>query len=179
MAFVTDPTGAAVGLWQANQHIGATLVDEAGAVMWNELITDKPETALAFCEAVLGITHATMEMAPGQTYNVLKAGGNDVGGCMEPPMPGMPNHWHVYFAVDDADATAAQADRAGRPSHRRTVRHPVGGAVRAVGRPPGRDVQRVETRTSAIGRLPVTGPYIRPRDCRSLESRPCTVGSTS
>ena len=81
--------------------------------MWNELITDKPESALAFCEAVLGITHATMEMAPGQTYNVLKAGGNDVGGCMEPPMPGVPNHWHVYFAVDDADATAAQATEQG------------------------------------------------------------------
>ena len=50
---------------------------------------------------------------PGQTYNVLKAGGNDVGGCMEPPMPGVPNHWHVYFAVDDADATAAQATEQG------------------------------------------------------------------
>jgi uncharacterized protein len=26
---------------------------------------------------------------------------------MAPPMPGVPNQWHVYFAVDDADATAA------------------------------------------------------------------------
>jgi predicted enzyme related to lactoylglutathione lyase len=24
-------------------------------------------------------------------------------------MPGVPNHWHVDFAVDDADATAAKA----------------------------------------------------------------------
>ena len=24
MSFVTDPTGAALGLWQAKQHIGAT-----------------------------------------------------------------------------------------------------------------------------------------------------------
>jgi uncharacterized protein len=24
-------------------------------------------------------------------------------------MPGVPNQWHVYFAVDDADATAAKA----------------------------------------------------------------------
>src|SRR5580693_7671048 len=31
MAFVLDPGGAAIGLWQANQHIGATLVNEAGA----------------------------------------------------------------------------------------------------------------------------------------------------
>ncbi|SON58937.1 Putative glyoxylase CFP32 [Mycobacterium simulans] len=109
MTFVTDPTGAAVGLWQANQHIGATLVNETGAVIWNELITDKPDLALAFYDAVLGLTYTTMEMAPGQNYRVLKAGGADVGGCMEPPMPGVPNHWHVYFAVDDVDATAAKA----------------------------------------------------------------------
>ena len=52
MAFVADPTGPAVGLWQANRHIGATLVGEPGAPIWNELITDKPESALAFYEAV-------------------------------------------------------------------------------------------------------------------------------
>ena len=40
MAFVADPTGAAVALWQANQHIGATLVNEPGALIWDELITD-------------------------------------------------------------------------------------------------------------------------------------------
>jgi uncharacterized protein len=45
MAFVVDPTGAAVALWQANQHIGATLVNEPGGFTWNELITDKPESA--------------------------------------------------------------------------------------------------------------------------------------
>ncbi len=109
MSFVADPTGAVVGLWQANRRIGATLVNEPGTVIWNELITDKPDLALPFYEAVVGLTYSTMEMAPGQHYRVLKAGGNDVGGCMEPPMPGVPNHWHLYFAVDDADATAAKA----------------------------------------------------------------------
>ena len=113
MTFITDPTGAAVGLWQANRHIGATLVNEPGAVMWNELITEKPDPALAFYEAVIGLTYTTMQMAPGQTYRVLKADGSDVGGCMEPPMPGIPNHWHVYFAVHDADATVAKAAAAG------------------------------------------------------------------
>src|ERR1700757_1256754 len=113
MAFVADPTGAIVGLWQANQHIGATLVNESGAVIWNELITDTPDSALAFYEAVVGITHATMEMAPGQEYRILKAGGADVGGCMEPPMAGVPNHWQVYFAVDDADATASKVSAEG------------------------------------------------------------------
>jgi uncharacterized protein len=109
MALVADPTGAAVALWQANQNIGATLVTEPGAVIWYELITDKPDSAVAFYDAVFGLTHATMEMAPGQNYTLLKAGGTDVAGCMEPPMPDVPNHWQVYFAVDDADATAAKA----------------------------------------------------------------------
>jgi len=113
MAFVADPTGPAVGLWQANRHIGATLVGEPGAPIWHELITDKPESALAFYEAVVGVTHADVEMAPGQKYTLLKVGGNDVGGCMEPPMQGVPNHWNVYFTVDDADATATKAAELG------------------------------------------------------------------
>ena len=112
MAFVADPTGPAVGLWQANRHIGATLVGETGAPIWNELITDNPESALAFYEAVVGLTHSTVEMAPGQKYTLLKVGGTDVGGCTE-PMQGVPNHWHVYFAVDDADATATKAAEGG------------------------------------------------------------------
>jgi uncharacterized protein len=113
MAFVTDPTGAAVGLWQANQHIGATLVSEPGAIFWNELITDKPDSALAFYETVVGLTHSTVEMAPGQNYMLLKVGGTDVGGCIEPQMADVPNHWHVYFGVNDADATAAEATAGG------------------------------------------------------------------
>jgi uncharacterized protein len=28
-------------------------------------------------------------------------------------MPGTPNHWHVYFAVADADATVARATELG------------------------------------------------------------------
>lgn len=113
MAFIADPTGATVGLWQANRHTGATLVNETGALFWNELITDEPDLALPFYQAVLGLTHFTTEMAPGQRYTLLKVGDTDVGGCTQPPMPGVPNHWHVYFGVDDADATAAKASAAG------------------------------------------------------------------
>jgi uncharacterized protein len=113
MAFVADPTGPAVGLWQANRHIGATLVGEKGAPIWAELITDRPELALSFYEAVVGLTHSAEEMAPGQNYTLLKVDGNNVGGCTEPPMPGVPNHWHIYFAVDDADAAAAKVAEEG------------------------------------------------------------------
>jgi len=113
MAFVADPTGAPVAFWQARNHIGATLVNESGTRIWNELLTDEPDSALAFYGAVLGLAHSSVEMGPGQDYTLLKVDGVDVGGCARPPMPGVPNHWHVYFAVDDADATAAKAAAGG------------------------------------------------------------------
>jgi predicted enzyme related to lactoylglutathione lyase len=111
MAFVIDPAGAAVALWQANEHIGATLVNEPGTVTWNELITADPSVA-AFYQRVLGLTTSTMNMGAGD-YTLFEVGGQMVGGTTPPQMPGVPNHWHVYFAVGDADATAAKATELG------------------------------------------------------------------
>jgi uncharacterized protein len=112
MAFVMDPSGAAVALWQANQHIGATLVAEPGTVCWNELVTADPG-ATRFYTDVLGLTAVTEDMGGGMSYTVFQAGGQTVGGTMPPQAPGVPNHWHVYFAVDDADAAAARATELG------------------------------------------------------------------
>ncbi|WP_027503659.1 VOC family protein [Rhodococcus sp. UNC363MFTsu5.1] len=106
MAFVVDPVGAAVGLWQAGTHIGAGLVNEAGTLIWNELITAAPDEALPFYEAVLGLTGTTTDMAGGQ-YTVLQVGEDQVGGCARPRVPGIPAHWHVYFATENADDTVA------------------------------------------------------------------------
>jgi predicted enzyme related to lactoylglutathione lyase len=111
MAFVLDPGGAAVALWQASQHIGATLVNEPGTVVWNELITDNP-AAVSFYEQVLGLTTATVDMGADK-YTMFQVGGKEVGGTTPPMMEGVPNHWHVYFAVADADATAAKVQELG------------------------------------------------------------------
>jgi uncharacterized protein len=111
MAFVLDPSGAAVALWQANQHIGATLVNEPGTVTWNELITTDPGV-VSFYADVVGLTTSTMDMGAG-AYTLFEVGGQMVGGTVAPQMPGVPNHWHVYFAVADADAAAAQAAATG------------------------------------------------------------------
>ena len=111
MAFVLDPSGAPVALWQAGQHIGSTLVNEPGTVIWNELITDNP-AAVTFYEQVLGVTTATVEM-DGNKYTMFQVGGKEVGGTTPPQMEGVPNHWHVYFAVADADASAAKITELG------------------------------------------------------------------
>jgi len=113
MAFVIDPSGAAVALWQANQHIGATLVNEPGTVTWNELITSDPGV-VSFYADVVGLTAAPMDMGGGgPAYTVFEAAGRPVGGTTAPQMPGVPNHWHVYFAVADADAAAAKVTELG------------------------------------------------------------------
>ena len=111
MAFVLDPSGAAVALWQANQHIGSSLVNEPGTVIWNELITDNP-AAVTFYEQVLGVTTATADMGADK-YTMFQVDGQEVGGTIPPMMAGVPNHWHVYFAVADADATAAKIEELG------------------------------------------------------------------
>jgi len=111
MSFVLDPGGAPVALWQANQHIGATMVNEPGTLTWNELITTDPSAA-SFYQQVLGLTTSTMDMGSGE-YTLFEADGKQVGGATPPPVPGVPNHWHVYFAVADTDAATAKAAELG------------------------------------------------------------------
>ncbi len=112
MSFVMDPSGAPVALWQANQHIGATLVNEPGTLNWNELITPD-QGVFSFYATVTGLATESMDMGEGEPYTVFKAGDAMVGGSMPPQMPGVPTHWHVYFGTDDADATAAKATELG------------------------------------------------------------------
>jgi hypothetical protein len=112
MAFAADPSGAAVGLWQASAHIGATLVNEPNTLTWNELTSNDLAAALPFYEAVVGLTARETPMGE-HNYTMLFVGENFVGGATIPQMEGVPNHWHVWFAVADADAAAATAAAGG------------------------------------------------------------------
>ena len=112
MSVVVDPSGAMVNLWQAGEHIGATLVNEPGTLIWNELLTDNGEAAYAFYGDVLGLTTEVSDMG-GNPYTLFKAGGEMVGGSMPPPMEGILNHWHVYFAVEAMDAALEKARQLG------------------------------------------------------------------
>jgi predicted enzyme related to lactoylglutathione lyase len=100
-----------VALWQAGRLIGASLVNQPGAVTWNELITTDP-AAVAFYQNVLGLTTSTMDMGAGE-YTLFEVDGQMVGGTTPPQMPGVPSHWHVYFGVADADAAVAKTTELG------------------------------------------------------------------
>jgi uncharacterized protein len=115
MAVVSDPAGAVICMWQAGQHIGAEMVNEHGALTWNELITPDPAAVTPFYSAVFGWTAQTAPMPTGEYTVFHVAGGNENGiaGAMPPPMPGLPAFWGIYFNVDDAAATVAKARELG------------------------------------------------------------------
>lgn len=116
MAFVVDPTGAALGLWQPGRNKGAGLVNETGAMTWHELNTRDVETAKAFYGQVFGWSFEDSEFEGTGTYTAIKLGEEMVGGMLDVTerVPAeVPAHWLVYFAVDDADATVAEAKERG------------------------------------------------------------------
>jgi predicted enzyme related to lactoylglutathione lyase len=116
MAVVLDPTGAVVALWQAGSHHGAALVNEPGAMIWNEHLSPAFEPAKAFYAALFPYTISDMS-GPGFDYATLDLDGHQVGGIGG--SSGAVGAWEVYFAVRDTDATAAEAERLGG-----TIVHP-------------------------------------------------------
>ncbi|MER6473147.1 VOC family protein [Streptomyces collinus] len=105
MLVAADPQGAVFGVWQPGEFHGAGVVNEPGALTWNELHTSDVLAATAFYGAVFGIDIQPLEGA--DAYWELRVGGRTVGGAtlLADDPPGTPPHWLAYFAVDDVDST--------------------------------------------------------------------------
>lgn len=112
MAWVADPSGAAVGLWQNKGFAGSERANEHGTNIWNELVTPNLDQAAPFYDQVLGLKTEAMDM-DGTAYTTFNVDGRPVGGSMAPQMEGIPPHWNVNFNVDDADAIVAKAGELG------------------------------------------------------------------
>lgn len=114
MAVFLDPTGAAVLTWQAKEHKGAELANEPNTLVWSELRTTDMDKAKAFYKAAFDLD---TEPFPGMDYTMVKVGDHAIGGMVtigEGMVPeGTPPHWNVIFAVEDADAIAAKAEKLG------------------------------------------------------------------
>ncbi len=116
MAFFADPTGAVCGIWQPRSFQGAGLVNEPGALCWNELNTRDPDAARAFYGAIFGWEPNEHDMGDMGTYVEWKQGEDSMGGMLD--MRGrvpdeVPAHWLVYFAVDDTDASVEKVKELG------------------------------------------------------------------
>jgi uncharacterized protein len=118
MAFLADPTGAALGVWQPRSFAGAELVNEPNSLCWTELMTRDVAAGRAFYPAVFGWVagRPQFEDAP-ETYTLWELDGKPIGGMMQMTddyfPPEVPPHWGVCFAVADCDATVAKARELG------------------------------------------------------------------
>ena len=111
MAVVTDCCGAAIGMWQPGLHKGFGILGQPGAPSWWELLTRDYDGAVAFYQSVFGWTTRTHEDSSDFRYAMAVDGDQPLAGIMDASsfLPeGVPNHWSVYFGVDDTDATLAQ-----------------------------------------------------------------------
>ena len=117
MAVLSDPTGAAVALWQPRNHVGAGVKYEPGAMAWCEVMTTDPDAATAFYTDLLGLQSERQTMEHGVEYTALMAAGMPAFGLMALPEElramQIPPHWSVYFQVADVDATVAAVAAAG------------------------------------------------------------------
>jgi predicted enzyme related to lactoylglutathione lyase len=117
MAIFADPTGAVFGIWQPGTFAGAGLVNEPGAIAWNELNTRDLAGAKEFYGAVFGWTFDDQDMGDAGTYTTIVLGERPVGGILDMAARGVPEeipaHWQVYFGVEDTDATIEAAKQAG------------------------------------------------------------------
>ncbi len=105
MASIIDPTGAALGLWEAKAHIGAELIGEPGAFCWAELYTHDTEAASSFYSGLFGWEAQQVQGAGGMPYNLFTSGGAPAAGMLaiQPIWGEVPPNWTVYFAVDNLD----------------------------------------------------------------------------
>jgi predicted enzyme related to lactoylglutathione lyase len=142
MAVFADPTGAAFSVWEAKEGRGAQLVNEPGTWNFSGLNTREPEVAKRFYADVFGWEADAMgegdeagavwrlpgygnhleRLDPGMRERMAEVqapeGFEDAVAWLTPMSdeqfdPNTPAHWHVTFAVDDADATAARAEELG------------------------------------------------------------------
>jgi predicted enzyme related to lactoylglutathione lyase len=136
MAVCADPEGAVFEVWEAKESIGATVVNDAGALNFNGLNTRDVAGAKAFYGAVFGWKTIDIgggnemwtlpgygdhleERTPGLRAMMQEMGAptgfEDVVAALAPIGEGddSPPSWSVTFAVEDAQAAAARAQELG------------------------------------------------------------------
>jgi uncharacterized protein len=88
-----------------------------GSFCWMELGTTDQTAAKEFYSKLFGWTISDSPMGPGEVYTIFKLDGKDVaaGYTLRPDQRqmGVPPHWMLYIACDDADASAKRAGELG------------------------------------------------------------------
>ena len=88
-----------------------------GAFCWIELATTNQAAAKDFYAKIFGWTSQDFPMGPNEVYTIFQVEGRDAAaGCTlraDQLSYGVPPHWNLYVAVENADASAARATQLG------------------------------------------------------------------
>jgi uncharacterized protein len=113
MAGFVDPEGAVFFVWEANQHRGARIVNEHGALNFNNIADSRrgrfPAMVTTWERDNPGLRKGMEEMGVTSEFA-------DVVATISPITEGQsdfPARWSVTFAVDNADASAQKAAELG------------------------------------------------------------------
>lgn len=108
-----DPGGAYFGLWEPGDLLGSGVLDEAGSLTWNELLTRDFEAVQAFHLHVFGHTFTDETEPDGPRWATARTeDGNPAYGLAEidDEWPReIPSHWVVSFATLDLVPDVARA----------------------------------------------------------------------
>jgi len=111
MAVIQDPQGAFFMPWEPKQHFGASLVNVAGALSWNELASPDPDGSADFYRELFGWKIEPFEGMDG--YLGIQTSDGHSNGGIRAAAENEPTYWLVYFGSDDAEAGAARATELG------------------------------------------------------------------
>jgi uncharacterized protein len=112
MAVIQDPQGGFFMVWEPKLHIGASIVNAAGALSWNELATVDLDGSAGFYRELFDWNVEPIE-AMGMPYNVITTAAGTSNGGMRPAQESEPTYWLVYFGTDDIDASLAKSTELG------------------------------------------------------------------
>lgn len=160
MGIITAPSGAALGVWQADSFPGFDTEGRVGTSTWFESLTKDFAADAAFYAAVFGWENAPMADEHDASQSDEFPDAQDNGGGYVTNFSGdaataglceandwlpdeVPSYWRVYFRVDDTDDAIARIVELGgslldgpidSPFGRvATVADPLGGAFQLIG----------------------------------------------
>lgn len=116
IAVMQDPTGAVFALWQARNLIGAEVVNQSGALAWQELLTTDCDTAKDFYAGLFGWQTQTKSLgARAYTTFKPKRSTQETGGLqpLGEALGDNGSQWLAYFAVEDFDRSLRKAQTLG------------------------------------------------------------------
>ncbi|WP_031469996.1 VOC family protein [Sciscionella sediminilitoris] len=116
MAVLTDPLGAAFGLWEPGSFNGFEKVAENQSVVWTEYHSADFQRSVDFYAQVLGGVFESMADSEEFRYSTMRIGENIVAGMadlrtMEPDP--RTSRWLNYFGIEDVDGALARVPELG------------------------------------------------------------------